>query len=219
MEGIFLDFKECSNCHDLLPATEEYFYKQLTKTKTKGNYHKFSSWCRVCTKEKARLWGKNNPEKRKEILDRYNKKPHRKEMIAVSASERRENGKYREWQRDNPDKIQMYNFKRMHKKHDISTEEKISCKQYFNFECSYCGMSEVDAKEKYNKQLHMDHVDPNGVNDLSNNVPACTGCNSSKGDNELLDWYTSSKSYYSQHRLEKIIKWINQDYQFFIKMR
>ena len=54
-------------------------------------------------------------------------------------------------------------------------------------ECAYCS-SEQD--------LSWDHLIPTskgGPNTISNHVPACRGCNSSKGDRDVLEWYRSRR--------------------------
>lgn len=77
----------------------------------------------------------------------------------------------------------------MNKKHVISESECLSCKEYFNFKCAYCGISEEEVIKLYSNQLHKDYADHEGANDLSNCIPACKSCNSSKHDSELNKWY------------------------------
>lgn len=215
-----VEYKICTNklCVDpMKPSTEEYFYKQKVRTEHKGTYYKLASWCKECAKGNSANWSNSNPNKRKEIQDKYNHTPVRKEMIAESNELRRKNGKYREWQRNNPDKVRNNYFKRMHKNHNISSDEKLACKEYFNYECAYCGMTETECKNRYNNQLHMDHFDHKGDNDLTNAVPACKSCNCSKGDKEIDDWYNGTKVFYTDEKLNKIIKWIHEDCYSFLK--
>lgn len=126
-----------------------------------------------------------------------------------------ENGGFRAYRKNNPDKFKIYSGR--HKDHDINKHEWDSCKQYFNYECAYCGMAEQEAKERYNNFLHKEHVDCNGNSDLSNCVPACKQCNSEKHTFELDDWYREENDKYSIDRYNKIIKWLQSDHKNYIK--
>ncbi len=53
--------------------------------------------------------------------------------------------------------------------------------------CAYCGSGE---------ELTWDHLVPTsrgGPDTISNYVPACSTCNSSKGDRDAIEWYRSRK--------------------------
>ncbi len=106
----------------------------------------------------------------------------------------------------------------MKKTHDISEQEWISCKDYFNYECAYCSMSEEEHKILHNQQLHKEHAVDEGANDLSNCIPACKICNSTKNNRDFDEWYTKSNSIYSEDRFNKIIKWLTEDYKLYIKI-
>lgn len=122
----------------------------------------------------------------------------------------------KEWRQSNPDKVREYRlFREASKKHDISEEEKYLCKLYFDFNCAYCNMPEELHYDLYNQQLHMDHVDPNGANDLSNNIPSCRSCNSMKRDFSLEHFFTQKEV--SDLNKQKIQKWLSEDYKLHIK--
>ena len=75
-------------------------------------------------------------------------------------------------------------------------------KNYFNNECCYCGSKE---------ELTKDHIKPlnnGGELTMSNVVPCCKSCNSSKKDKEMLSWY-QGKSFYSKERTQKIFDYVN----------
>ena len=143
-----------------------------------------------------------------------------------NSKRQRESGKYKDWQRNNKDKIRQYNKNReKNKMHEISDSEWLSCKAYFNNSCAYCGLHEDEHYRKhYGKMkrfdLHKDHVDHEGANDLSNCVPACQSCNSSKHNKELEEWYRPNNELwcevYSHERLSKINKWLNDNYKLYI---
>lgn len=84
---------------------------------------------------------------------------------------------------------------------NITTEQWHKACGAFNFTCAYCGQE---------RKLTMDHViavNNGGTTDVTNIIPACQSCNSSKQDKDLIEWYTK-QPFYSKYRLENIIKYI-----------
>ncbi|WP_125477275.1 HNH endonuclease [Paenibacillus sp. LK1] len=125
---------------------------------------------------------------------------------------RRGEGKQKEWQQANKDKIKSYREKRKDKDFKLSSSEWQACKKYFGYSCSYCGMSDDEHKELYGQQLHRDHFESDGENDISNCVPGCISCNSSKKKHSFYDWYVKEKYFFSETRYRKIISWIDYDH-------
>ena len=71
---------------------------------------------------------------------------------------------------------------------------------YFNGQCAYCGSTE---------NLTVEHIVPIsqfGANKRYNIIPACSHCNSSKSDQDILEWYPK-QPFYSTERLLKIHSW------------
>jgi 5-methylcytosine-specific restriction endonuclease McrA len=123
------------------------------------------------------------------------------------------------WQKENPEKLKNYGLKK--RKHNITIKEWQDCKNYFNNECAYCGLPIENNYVKYaNKlvlsDLHKEHVDDVGSDELDNCVPACKVCNSEKGSYRLDDWYNKENKKWSEERYNKIINWINDDYKQYI---
>lgn len=146
-----------------------------------------------------------------------NPSPERRAKTKIYSKQKAERGNLRRWQEKNKDKIKKYNQKRKtHKIHQITTEEWNECKKYFNNECAYCGLPASDHYVKYKDQyilsdLHKEHVDHNGANDISNCIPSCKSCNSSKHTFTLSEWYNeTSNPNFTNERLEKILKWIKK---------
>lgn len=92
--------------------------------------------------------------------------------------------------------------KRRHEgKGDLSENEWEISKGYFNNRCAYCG---CDGK------LTKDHIIPfshGGELRISNIVPACVKCNSSKKDRPVEEWY-KHQSFYSERRMERITEYV-----------
>lgn len=189
-----------------MPCIEEFFYKNGNKTD--GLF----TFCKECDKQKTVHWQENNREQLLIHNFKMNRKPHRMEARRINSKQRRENGYYDNYYKNNPEQFKKYNQDRQHKNHDISEEQWGNCKSYFNYECCYCGISEVEAKEKYGQYLHKEHYDDDGANDISNCVPSCKVCNSSKWKFDTDEWYPKQE-FYSEQKLEKINKWISEDYK------
>ena len=81
-----------------------------------------------------------------------------------------------------------------------TVDEWLDCLEAFDYSCAYCG-------SKHNLTVeHIIAVSKGGYNYIFNIVPACSSCNCSKSDREIVEWYTS-KPYYSEDRLLDIHKW------------
>ncbi|RYI30544.1 HNH endonuclease [Bacillus infantis] len=203
-----IEHKLCSDCNEWFPMTEEHFYKN------KGNLvDGFNPHCKECTKIRSTKWMKENPEKYKPHYTKRNQKPYFKEKMKKAAIKQRLEGKQKEWQQNNPERLKEYALRRINKIHVFTDEEYLECKEYFKYECGYCGMHEADNLIIYKQQLHRDHVIHNGGNDIENCVPACVGCNVSKSDKEFTEWYNKDNPKFSDKRLSKIIAWTTRDFQ------
>lgn len=202
------EHKLCSDCVEWKPLTEEYYYKNKS-SKIDG----FNPYCKECAIKRSTRWIKENPEKYKPHYTKRNQKPYFKEKMKKASAKQRLEGKQREWQRNNPARLREYALRRQDRIHVFSDEEWLECKEYFKYECAYCGLHEGDNQIIYNQQLHRDHVIPDGSNDIENCVPACVGCNVSKGDRDFTEWYNKDNEKYSKRRLNKIINWTTRDFQ------
>jgi hypothetical protein len=203
--------KVCSICHEVKPLTE--FYTQKKTNKNGSQWFYYNPECKSCTKKRNMEWQKQNPDKVLKNVRTQAKK--RKEVLKQYGIDNRERMRetLRKWQHENPDKVKEHNeFRNKHKTHKINSKEWAACKAYFNNSCAYCGISDIEAREQLGNYLHKEHVDHNGSNDLSNCVPACKSCNSAKRQYELTEWYNESNEHFTPERLEKINKWLNDDY-------
>lgn len=93
---------------------------------------------------------------------------------------------------------------------DLTRDEWEETLNYFNHECSYCGMSEEQSRNKFNKNLAQDHVIPltkGGAYSKCNIVPACMSCNAAKSNHDLMHFYDSEPRF-TKDRLKKIINFI-----------
>lgn len=205
-------YKWCSGGKHWVIMNDENFYRSSSET-----IDGYLTWCKECIKQSA----KKNQEENRERTRKYNRNYyHMHKDKRLPKIRNRHKIKFNEWQkyqreyqRNNKDKIKQYNENRqLHKKHIISKQEWISCKEYFKNCCAYCGMTEEEHRERFNQQLHKEHVDHEGANDLRNCVPSCKECNSKKWKYKLEDWYNEGNPVFNEKRLDKIHKWLNEDY-------
>lgn len=205
-----LDSKICSDCGKEKPLSE--FYTQNKHSKKRGNWLYYNPECKECTLKRTRKWRADNPKRFLKYNTEYTLKhrtsPEGKAYRRDQVRKWRMKGKQKEYQRNNPDKVKKYNKTRRHKNHNITSEEWTKCKDFFGNACAYCGMTENEHRERYNQDLHKEHVEHNGANDITNCVPSCKSCNSQKWEYELDDWYNESNPAYSISRYKKIVEWL-----------
>lgn len=214
-----VDHKLCNRCWEWCPFTKEYFYKNK-KNNMDGHY----PYCRKCAIKKSHKRMYDNMELHLEACKKhYYTSPIYKDNKIILSKERSENGKYREWQRNNPEKAKMYG--EQHRDHDITTHQWIACKEYFKDEsgeycCAYCGFLQKNHFAKrldkvYAQDLHREHVKHDGENDISNCIPSCQSCNSSKRQHDMETWFRK-KSYFTEDRLTRIVNWLDNDHKKYI---
>jgi hypothetical protein len=143
-------------------------------------------------------------------------KPERRKQYRENGKRQRENGYTKQYIKDNPEKAKQY--ANNHRIHDISTKEWENCLKVFDYGCAYCGISQEEARKRDGQNLHREHVEHNGYNDLRNGVPACRGCNDKKWAFEMLEWY-KQQPFFSEERLQKILWWINEGYKKYIEVK
>lgn len=81
---------------------------------------------------------------------------------------------------------------------NYTAEEWQEKEKEFSYSCAYCGSSAL---------LTCDHIIPlskGGRNIISNIVPACLSCNSSKNASDIIEWYTK-QDFFNEARLNKVI--------------
>lgn len=211
-----LEEKYCNKCKTWKVMNSDNFY--ISKKNKSNGFH---PECKECSKERARINKRNNKEKYSEYDRQYRNRDNNKEIM---------NKRSRQWMIDNREYAKSYieawrkseegrlwcnayTYDRSKEHlHKISNREWENNKKYFNYECAYCGMPLEVHKKIVGQDLHKEHVDHNGANDLSNCVPSCRLCNSTKHDKEFNDWFNKNNLNYTKERYDKIIKWCTEDY-------
>ena len=75
------------------------------------------------------------------------------------------------------------------------------CKAFFEDRCCYCGVGGNLTKD------HLQPLSAGGLMSVSNIVPACQSCNSSKKDHQWRSWYERQK-FYMANRANRITEYI-----------
>jgi hypothetical protein len=204
--------KLCSDCNEWLPLADKFY-------KNKSAQDGYNPYCKNCTKKRSKQWQKENHERYLEICRKDNKSKDRKLQFKKNQERLREKGYHISYYENNKEQFSEYGKnRRTHKTHKITDEEWKACKEYFNNSCAYCGLPIEEHLVKYKRKVihsdfHKEHVDDNGANDISNCVPSCKICNSSKHTICLEEWYNEDNPNFTQERLDKIHNWLNEDYK------
>jgi len=211
-------YKKCNKHHiyfpgeeSWFPCTTDYFYTNK-KNQKDGLYPS----CIKCDIKRSRIQQINNKEQAYEGHRRYRKTDKYKKWGRKHGEEQRSSGYTKEYYKNNPDKMKLY--AQQHRNHDVSKTEEDAMLKVFNYACAYCGMTLKQHKKKYKEKLHKEHVDDSGANDLSNCIPACKGCNCSKYNNDMKEWY-EKQEFYSEEHFNKIIWWITEGYKDYIEVK
>ena len=181
--------KICTACKQELPATSEFFY--VNKAYKMG----LRSVCKECQKAQFKAYKGKNAEKIRDYRnDYYQGNPHySKEYIT----------RYR---KDNAEKYRKYAHERESKKRnllsDFTEEQWEGAKRYFDNKCAYCG------KEKVLTQDHVVPLSKGGNYTAANIIPACSFCNSSKSNQDMIEWYRKY-GHYNKRREQKILTYLD----------
>lgn len=169
--GRSYNYKKCTKCGTIKPATTTYFHCNI------GSKFGLNSKCKVCRNVYNKNWYINNIERKRE-RDRKKYLKHKVEILA----------RCKRWRENNPEKISMYrrNYRaRKRKAEGFHTAEDIKL-HYKTQEgrCWYC-------QKELNGTYHVEHRCPlsrGGSNWPENISLTCEYCNLSKGDKLPWEW-------------------------------
>jgi hypothetical protein len=209
--------KKCSDCNKEKPLNEYYFnFIKKKNGEVKISYHPRCRACSVIRNSEYRIKN-DNREKRLVTQKQYNKREETKEYQNKMRRDGYRKEYLSEYRKSNPNKIKEYNKKYSNKKHKITMKEWDACRLYFDYRCAYCGKTWEQNKKETRKDLHQEHAYDDGANDLSNCIPSCQSCNSSKRENDYIEWYSINNPLFKQERIEKIDKWLIEEYKRYIE--
>lgn len=154
-------------------------------------------------------WRTKNPERRKEI-DRksyYKNLEKNRERAKIYRKNNLEKLKIKErkYRQENKEKILTNNEirrSRERKAYAILTNKQwVDIKKHFDNKCAYCGKSGKLVRE------HFVPLTRGGEFAITNVLPSCSSCNSSKGAKDFFEWYPTFK-HYDQKREKEILKFL-----------
>jgi len=200
--------KECTICREQIEYINFYF-KEVVNINGEIEYI-FNSRCVECDKKQAIIWANANIEKKRASCNKNSKKPNILRYHRELSQKQRDKGMARDWYNKDKERYKGYTIKyESHKHHTISEKDWIKCKEFFEYKCAYCNITEENHKVKYHQQLHKEHAYNEGDNGISNCVPACNSCNNTKKKQDWMDWYTSDNPRYTINRYNKIVEWLD----------
>lgn len=212
--------RRCTACGEWHPETEEYFYLHNKSKPEKG----FQSECKKCAIIRSQAIAAKLPpeeiEKRRLIRkDRYENKEKEIELerskIWFQNNKDKKREYLKEYYKKHPEQMKIYSER--HRHHDITPNEWEAVKKYFNYECAYCSLplSEHYFTRKGVTKLgdfHREHVDHQGLNDITNCVCSCSSCNSIKRTKTFEEFFDSGIiQQFTKDKYDKIIKWLTED--------
>lgn len=197
--------KKCPNCKQEKELNDTNF------PKNKNSSTGFDYQCKECKK----AYYQRTKEHKKRYYEEHKDKVLEYRRTYYAANKEKCLALNSDWQRKNKLQRRLTNERNRTRKFgndsDLSQEEWLKIKAYFDNSCAYCGMTEKEHEEKYGESLHHEHVTPlvrGGSYSYGNVVLSCRSCNSSKANNWFDIWYPESKVY-SEYRMNKILSYVN----------
>jgi len=232
-EKILESCKEYRKNHSEQRKIYQKQYYEEHKDTIKENQKKYYKENKETALKRNKQWKENNLnhmieyrkkyyQENKEYIAEYHKEyqiKNRKRLNKISKKYYQENRErlleyskeYRETPQGQIVKFNSHHKRKVQKKNQgngITKEQWLDCMKFFEFRCAYSGQ----VLSKSTRSL--DHIKPlnrGGEHEVWNLVPMDRGLNSSKNDNNLLEWY-QEQDFYSEDRLQKIYEW--QEYAF-----
>lgn len=178
----WLNKKQCSKCKKYLSANTDYFQRD-SRAKDGLDY-----MCKSCKKIERKRWDKPLTSEQKRRQAQYTRKYIHLNREKHNASQQRR----RSFQKQ--------------LKADLTAGEWEECLRFFKHRDAYTGLPLTHTSQ--------DHVIPvtyGGAYTKHNIVPCNRDINSSKGNNNMLQWYRQ-QIYFDEQRLKKILQWMG-DYK------
>jgi len=212
-----VNYKKCGK-HDIhfpeespwFPCTDKYFY-----VNNSNGIDGLSPWCKRCSVVRSNINTLENYDRFLQSQVKYRKTEKNRDCQKEKHKRLKAKGVYKNWADRNPEKIKGYTNK--HRDHDIEESEWISCQEFFDYCCAYCGKTLEDQLAENKEQFHKEHKDHDGYNDVRNCIPACTNCNSSKRIKTFDEFFESGFiKEFTQDKYNKIVRWTTEEYKKYI---
>lgn len=208
-------YRICYKCSKKYELNSDNFYKSKL---SRGG---FNTICKNCDKKSNKAYKDKNKEKSKEQwsnwyannkdrISEYNKQYRKENIDGLNEYNREYQKMYR--QTDNGKAIRRMHWhsreaKLRNLEYSFTESEWDECKEYFNYQCAYCGCT-----PEILTQDHFVALNNGGAYIKNNIIPCCFSCNSSKQDSIFYEWY-ESKDFYNIQNVTKIEKYLGIEMQ------
>lgn len=197
----------------------DHFYKN-----TSNSMDGLGNSCKKHESIKTQLWQINNNQQYRATVKKRdsNESEERKQYKRNLANEQRKSGYQVNYRKNNKNRVNNYNHKRLlNKKHIIYDDEWKACKKFFNYQCAYCGLFLNKHHILRNGKMiqidfHKEHVVDNGRNDIKNCIPSCQSCNSKKNNRSFSEFYNINNKDFTYKRYHQIYLWLRYEYKKYI---
>ena len=212
----YLKFKVCNTCKNILHISKFNKNKKCkygVGTRCKKCYRLYYNENKDRIIDKSKKYYEDNKE---EVLE-YHKEYYRnnKEIIykktrqyAIDNKEKSNEYK-RKYKKNNPDKVFNDSTKRRDKIENqgngITKEQWLEMMNFFNFRCAYSD-EYIGGNSDKRTIDHIVALDNGGEHEIWNLAPMYQPYNSSKRNNNMLEWYLQQE-FFSIDRLTKIYEW------------
>lgn len=207
--------KKCTCCNQILPATNEFFYK-----KERGIYGLYAQ-CKSCHNKKTRKNKNDNPERTRQLNRKHSSKyriehpeiSHAKSLEWNKKNRDRANRATSEYHRRKPEIMRVIKQNRRARKLNLpntfTSQEWNTCLGYFHYTCAVCGCQLRDLLGDV--EPHADHWIPLSHPDCTgtvavNMVCLCNACNQNKHAKLPEQWLTEK---YGTKKAKIIIARVN----------
>lgn len=209
--------RKCSQCGQW---KEENYNNYYMKNKSKPELG-YSPECKECAIVRTKKNTSKDPDKvLNAVIDWQNKNKERFLTTQHEYNKKRKD-KQREYTSDyikeHPEKQKVY--VQNHRNHDITNKEWQENLKAFDYCCAYCGLPAKEHIVKRNNkyiimELHKEHVEDDGYNDVRNCTPACQSCNSIKGGKTIDELFQLKFiKGFTQEKYDRIIWWTTEGYK------
>lgn len=203
-------FKVCQTCMLELPDTTKYFFSK--KDRPFGSVR-----CKRCSMRHTdygnllpNISRKNELKENEAFCPTCHKIFDKKDLVIINGG----NFGCREcYKSKNRYRYEKRRAKRHNTINDLTPKQWNDTLWYFDNKCVYCGMTDEESLEKYDKHLSQEHIIPlskGGGYTKSNIIPACMGCNTSKSALSLIQFYNKSPKFTSES-LSKINQFVSEN--------
>jgi len=192
--GIYLKQYRKDNKESITKSDKEYYLNNKKDITIRHKQYK------KVNKEATAKYSKQYKKDNREILAKYSKEHYEnnKEYYAKIGSE---------YHKNNRDKCNGLHHRYVARKrelpNDLTSDQWTDIKTAFDNKCCYCEESKPLAQE------HFIALSKGGGYTVSNILPACKSCNSSKNNKDFLEWYPKQK-FYSDKRRDKILEYLEK---------